>query len=232
MIKAIKSILPKEGKYHLAVSMGVDSVAALFWMKWKGYEVIPLHFDHNLRAQNGIMHERFLRLCEKLGLQGKSEVWSKGAGTEAECRDARLDFYRRVANGATIATAHHLDDWIENYLLNCLRGHPHHSPFEIQSGFAEYKIIHPFLPSRKKDFVEFLERNGWMEWVVEDETNKVVRGSRRNWIRRKIIPEMNEQRLSLEKFAKRRIRKMEEVICARKDVVCAESDIVEIPSVS
>ena len=36
MIRIVKSILPKEKEYHLAVSMGVDSVAALFWLRWKG----------------------------------------------------------------------------------------------------------------------------------------------------------------------------------------------------
>lgn len=210
MIKIIKQVMPKGARYHMAVSMGADSVAALFWMRWKGYDVVPLHFDHNLRAQNAVMHERFLKLCDKLAVPGLSEVWSKGTGTESECRQARLDFYGRHAAGGVVVTAHHMDDWIENYLLNCLRGHPGHRPFEIRSRFPNFDIIHPFLPTRKKDFLQFLERNGWMEWVVEDETNRVVKGSRRNWIRNKILPEMTRQRISLEKYAKKRIKKISE----------------------
>ena len=209
MIRVVKSILPKEKEYHLAVSMGVDSVAALFWLRWKGYRVTPLHFNHNLRSQNFVMHERFLVLCEELGIKGKSETWARGMGTEAECRDARLDFYSRSASGGTIITAHHLDDWIESYLLNCLRGHPGKKPFQLQSQFPDFKIVHPFLPTRKRDFIQFLERNNWMDWVVQDETNRVVKGSRRNWIRSAIIPEMTRQRLSLEKYAKRKIEKLE-----------------------
>lgn len=209
MIKIIKSVLPRDKEYHLAVSMGADSVAALFWLRWKGYSVVPLHFNHNLRSQNFIMHERFKELCAKLNLEGKSETWVKGMGTESECRQARLDFYSRAAAGGTIITAHHLDDWIESYLLNCLRGHPAKRPFELESRFPDFKIVHPFLPTRKRDFIQFLERNDWMKWVVEDETNKVVKGSRRNWIRSAIIPEMTRQRLSLEKYAKRKILKLE-----------------------
>jgi tRNA(Ile)-lysidine synthase len=212
MIRVIKQILPKERHYHLAVSMGVDSVAAMFWMRWKGYNFTPLHFDHNLRPQNGIMHERFHELCSKLGIEGKSDIWAKGMGTEAECRQARLDFYKRAAGGGIIVTAHHLDDWIENYLLNCFRGHPHHHPLELESSFPEFRVVHPFLPTRKEDFRQFLERNDWNGWVVEDETNRVVKGSRRNWIRRSILPEMTKQRLSLEKYAKRKIKKMAESI--------------------
>ena len=209
MIKIVKSILPRDKQYHLAVSMGADSVAALFWLRWKGYRVIPLHFNHNLRTQNFIMHEKFKELCSNLGLEQKSEVWVRGMGTEGECRQARLEFYSRAASGGTIITAHHLDDWIESYLLNCLRGHPAKRPFELESSFPNFKIVHPFLPTRKRDFIQFLERNDWMEWVVEDETNKVVKGSRRNWIRSAIIPEMTRQHLSLEKYAKRKILKLE-----------------------
>lgn len=210
MIRVIKQILPKDRKYHLAVSMGADSVAALFWMRWKGYDLTPLHFNHNLRAQNGIMHERFFRLCEKLGLEGRSDVWVRGVGTEAECREARLDFYSKAAKGGSIVTAHHIDDWIESYLLNCFRGHPNHHPFELQSDFPDFRILHPFLLTRKSDFEEFLERNGWGEWVVRDESNSSTSGSRRNWIRHNIVPEMTAQKLSLEKYARRRIKRMAE----------------------
>lgn len=209
MIKVIKQILPKDREYHVAVSMGVDSVAALFWLRAKGYKIVPLHFNHNLRAQNGTMHERFLNLCQKLGLEGKSEI-GLNLVTEADCRNARLDFYSKAAKGGTIITAHHLNDWVESYLMNCFRGHPNHHPFELVSSFDDFKIAHPFLLTRKSDFRQFLERNGWMDYVVEDQSNFVVKGSRRNWVRNCVVPEMAKQKLSLEKFAKRRIGKMAE----------------------
>jgi tRNA(Ile)-lysidine synthase TilS/MesJ len=207
MIKVIKQILPKDRHYHLAVSMGVDSVAALMWLRSKGYKVTPLHFNHNLRSQNGTMQNKFLELCSFLGLEGKTDI-GINLKTEAECRDARLNFYSKAAQGGTIITAHHLNDWIESYLLNCLRGHPAKHPFELESKFPNFNVIHPFLPSRKEDFKQFLERNGWMEWVVQDESNSVVKGSRRNWIRGAMIPQMKSQKLSLEKYAKRRIEKL------------------------
>ena len=42
-------------------------------------------------------------------------------------------------------------------------------------------------------------------YTVQDESNFITKGSRRNWIRSKIIPEMIKNKLSLEKFAKRKI---------------------------
>jgi tRNA(Ile)-lysidine synthase TilS/MesJ len=209
MIKVIKSILPKDKHYHIAVSMGVDSVAALFWLRWKGYSFTPLHFNHNLRAQNGTMQDKFLKLCSFLNLEGKTEI-GIGLKTEAECREARLNFYSKTAKDGTIITAHHLNDWVESYLLNCLRGHPNKHPFELESKFPNFNVAHPFLLTRKEDFHQFLKRNGWTDWVVQDESNSVIKGSRRNWLRCDIIPEMKKQKLSLEKYAKRRIEKLAE----------------------
>jgi tRNA(Ile)-lysidine synthetase-like protein len=211
MIKIIKHILPKDRHYHVAVSMGTDSVAALFWLRGKGYKITPLHFNHNLRAQNGTMQERFLALCDKLGIEGKTEI-GFNLKTEADCRNARLNFYSNAAKNGTIITAHHLNDWVESYLMNCLRGHPNKHPFDLESKFPDFTVVHPFLLTRKQDFKQFIERNGWSEWVVEDESNKTIKGSRRNWIRNFVLPEMTRQKLSLEKYAKRKISKLAEMV--------------------
>lgn len=212
MIKIIKQILPKDRTYHVAVSMGTDSVAALLWMHWKGYRAVPLHFNHGLRPQNNAMQERFTELCCDFGLDG---IVGEGNGlsTEAECRNARLEFYSTEANGGQVVTAHHLDDWVESYLLNCFRGHPNHEPFELESSFGCFNVLHPFLLTSKKDFRQFLERNNYLKYVVQDETNGIVKGSRRNWVRHNILPEMEKQRLSLEKYAKRKIESRIGSIC-------------------
>lgn len=207
MIKVIKPLLCTKQHYFIAVSMGVDSVAALFWLRSKGYSVTPLHFNHNLRAQNGTMHERFLSLCKDLNLKCESDI-GIGLKTENDCRQARLNFYSRVAKGGTIITAHHLNDWVESYLLNCLRGHPRHSPIKFKSKFEEFDVVHPFLLTRKKDFEQYLVRNKWDHYVVKDESNLVSKGSRRNWIRNTILPQMQSQKLSLEKFARKKIQTM------------------------
>lgn len=202
MIKIIEEIIDREKQYFLALSMGVDSLGVFFWLKSNGYKIVPLHFNHGLRVQNEQMLEKFLELCGDLNIAGHYEIGS-GLKTEKDCRDARLDFYSRI--GGEIITAHHLNDWVEGYLLNCFRGQPDHIPIPLLSNFEKFCLIHPFLLSRKKDFSEYLERNGWMKYIVEDESNKILKGSRRNWVRSVIIPEMSTQKISLEKFAKRKI---------------------------
>lgn len=205
MIKIIEEIAPRENEYFVAVSMGVDSLSALFWLKSKGYQVTPLHFHHNLRPQNDEMLQRFLELCKEFNLDGRYET-GYNLKTESQCREARLSFYSRAAKNGKIITAHHLDDWIEAYLLNCFRGHPDHTPIPLTSNFEDFCLIHPFLLSTKNDFQQYLRRNGWIKYVVEDESNKVIKGSRRNWVRHAIIPSMAEQKLSLVRFATKKIQ--------------------------
>ena len=232
MIKIIKQLVDKETPYLFSLSMGCDSLSAFLWMKNKGYNVIPIHFNHKLRPQNDLMEEKFHEICEKCGVKGYSSnsyvsnfSSDSTSRTESDFRKMRLEFYKRVTFLAsahyytkdetpTVLTAHHLNDYVESYLLNCFRGHPNHTPIELVSRFnplnineVEYKIVHPFLLTTKRDFRQYLERNFLTKYVVEDETNKISKGSRRNWIRNNIIPEMKKNKLSLEKFAKRKIMK-------------------------
>lgn len=52
-----------------------------------------------------------------------------------------------------------------------------------------------------------MERNNLEKYVVSDETNKKIKGSRRNWVRRVLVPEMEKQKISLEKYVLGRIKK-------------------------
>lgn len=206
MIKIIKNLVPKNEKYYFAVSMGVDSVAAYFWMKSKDYNVKPIHFNHKMRIQNDLMEEKFIELCKATN---EKPIVGRGINLKLEndCRNARIAFYESVVDeNSYMITAHHINDWVENYLLNCFRGHPHHNPFELESDFGKFFIVHPFLLSKKKDFIQFVERNNLKKFIVEDETNSNSNGSRRNWLRNTIIPEMKKNKLSLEKFAERKIK--------------------------
>lgn len=204
MIKLIKPIFPKDNHYFLSLSMGVDSLAAFHFLLSKNYKITPVHFNHGLRKQNDLMEEKFYELCKKFGLKGKSARGS-GFSTELDCRNARLSFYEFVG-GEYLVTAHHLNDWVESYLLNCFRGKPDQKPFELMSEFPKFKILHPFLLSRKKDFEQYVIRNGLYDFVIEDETNAIIEGSRRNWIRNFLIPSMKNQKLSLEKYALKKIQ--------------------------
>lgn len=212
MIKLIEEILPsKKQPVYVSVSMGVDSLAAFFYLSKMGYNVNAIHYNHNLRPQNEVMCKKFLKLFTRSQYETGSNL-----KTERDCRLARLDFYKKVTTPLhkdtpnVIITAHHLDDYVESYLMNCFRGKANHKPINLSTNFNTFTIIHPFLLTEKKDFIKFVQnwKGGWLkEWVVEDETNTIIKGSRRNWVRNVIIPEMTKQEISLKKFCREQISK-------------------------
>lgn len=209
MIKLRRGLLIKGTPYHFALSMGVDSLSAFSYLRAKGYDVRPLHFNHGLRAENDLMEAKYLELC---GVLRFTPVVGRGSGlsSESDCREARLSFYRGVGVRGLI-TAHHLNDWVENYLMNCFRGLPNRSPMNWLEEFDGFSVFHPFLLSRKVDLVEFASRNSIggsriINWVVPDSSNDCVVGCRRNWVRNVVLPELRSRDVVLEKFAKRRLR--------------------------
>lgn len=207
MIRVPREVLSKDKKYYVAVSMGVDSLAALFWMVNEGFDVTAIHFNHSLRDRNDDMQASFIRLCEMYRIPYITES-VKCDPSENDCRKKRLEFFSRVAQGSVVVTAHHLNDWVESYLMNCFRGCPDKRPFEVETRFKDFNILHPFLLTKKSDFEQYLERNLLITMIVEDETNSVNKGSRRNWVRNDLIPILKEQEISLEKFAKRSVNEI------------------------
>lgn len=213
MIKPILQLLPeKHVPMYVAVSMGIDSLAIYHWLKNRGYNVSPIHFNHKLRPQNDIMLQKFCGVFP-YGKYGYPEILCK---TEHDCREERFKFFRKLTTKGEwsghndtppniIVTGHHLDDYVESYLLNCFRGQPEYKPISLETNFTSFKIIHPFLLTEKKDFIEFVVRNRLMDLIVSDETNNEIKGSRRNWIRNRIIPELTSQSISLKKYCKRQI---------------------------
>lgn len=204
MIKAIKSLIDKSEGLYVATSMGSDSVACLHWMLRKRYRLKAIHYNHKMRPQNDEMEKKFQDFCNDFKVEGICGFGSN-LKTEQECRAARINFFSQQAELKKVVTAHHLNDWVEGYILNCFRGKNEHDPIPLLSSFKNFEIVHPFLLTRKKDFEQYVDRNKLNHYIVEDETNTILKGSRRNWIRHKIIPEMEKNQLSLEKFAKRKI---------------------------
>lgn len=219
----IKSILPPTScPIYVALSMGADSLAAAIYLKNCGYKVCLLHFNHRLRPQNEEMDKSFRSFL--LENSFNSHIgYGNNLSDESSCRKARLEFFKQtIPSGGYLVTGHHLNDYIESYLLNCFRGQPEYRPMQLVSDFVSFKILHPFLLNEKKDMQEYLEtynNGGALKYVVKDETNEVIKGSRRNWIRNVIIPEMEDQKIGLKRYCKGLIIKDIEKMESAADII-------------
>lgn len=206
--KQIFKQVKRNSSVVLLCSSGVDSIAVShFFIENIGYNynVSLLHFNHNLREQNLKMVDSFINFANLVSVPYEVVTLLCKDNTEDSCRKARLAHLENYHNTVFI-TAHHLDDCVESYLLNCLRGKEGFLPIPFKTELVNSNIIlRPFIFNRKKDFVSYAKEAELSEYVVEDETNSKTRGSRRNLLRNEVLPILEREKVGLSTIVKKKM---------------------------
>ncbi len=184
----MKLEVPK-GKYVLAVSGGVDSVALLDMLaKKSGIELIVAHFNHGIRSDSDKDEKLVVKAAEGLGLK-----WVVGYGnlgetaSEEAARDARYAFLKQVQadyGAKAIITAHHQDDLIETALTNVIRGT---GRLGLSAITANKAVLRPLLNTPKASLVSYAHRHK-LKWR-DDSTNSNT-DYQRNYLRLKVLPKL------------------------------------------
>lgn len=186
----------------IGVSGGPDSVFLLDilaeFSKQTPCKIIVVHINHGIRGKDSDSDEKFVKnLAEKFGLKfelkrvklaGKSALEEKG-------REVRRDFFERLRqkySAKWILTAHTQDDNVETIIFNFLRG----SGLAGLAGMKEQNgfYLKPLLGVSKKEVLAAL-RAKKIKFCI-DKTNKDTK-FRRNFIRKKLLPEMEKINPSL-----------------------------------
>lgn len=193
MINVARNILPKD-KFTVAVSGGIDSIAAahLLIRLYGPDKVGVCHYNHNLRPQNDLMEAKVKQFCEHNYVNYSSAIREDKlifGSIENSLRIDRLNFFKTL--NANIVCCHHINDAVESYVMNMLRGCPEYMPIPVITQLDSYAIIRPFIRTTKADLVEYAENNNLQDYIVEDETN-VDTSYRRNWIRHEIVPQFSQ----------------------------------------
>ena len=184
------------GKYVIAVSGGVDSMTLLDVLcRLPDVEVVVAHFDHGIRKDS----EQDRRLVEATAARhGLSFVWAAGrlgAGvSEATARAARYAFLRgvqRQVGARAIVMAHHRDDVLETAIFNLLRGTGRKGLASLRSRPG---IIRPFIHIYKDELLAYAQAHN-LVWR-EDSTNS-DEDYARNYIRRRIVPRLDDRQRQL-----------------------------------
>jgi len=211
MIKVNPDWVPKD-KFIFMVSGGVDSIAAAHWLKFnykKDFTI--LHFNHKIQAINDFMHSTMYDFVKDFFDVHEYRVEVRlERDTPALFKDTSEDGLRKWRHhklegiGGNYVTAHHLNDAVENYLMNCLHGNPEHTPIPWNTYFmGNFTIYHPFLQTPKRDFINYAKENDLMKYVVEDPTNNNNQ-PKRNWVRNVIIPEINNRNMGIETVVRKK----------------------------
>lgn len=173
--EALLAPLARYERVALAVSGGPDSLALLHlaarWREERGAapELSVLTVDHALRPGSREEAEMVARTAEALGLPHAILTWEHGGaadtGLQEKARAARYDLmaaYARDHGIDAIATAHHLDDQAETFLMRLKRGSGLDglAAMPERGAWEGVMILRPLLDVPKARLVATLERDG------------------------------------------------------------------------
>ncbi len=212
-------VLP--GKYVLAVSGGVDSMALLHLLAQQSLELrsqssekkseirdlsseislVVAHFNHGIRPDSALDEELVKSVAKRLGLELVVGYGKLGSGaSEDRARQARYAFLNKIKQrhrAKAIITAHHQDDLIETAFLNLLRG----SGRRGLSAIANSEVVRPLLGTPKAEIIRYAQQHK-LQWR-EDFTNSDEKYLR-NYLRKSLaaLSEVDRQKLliSLDKI--------------------------------
>ncbi len=193
------ALLPVRGTVVVAVSGGADSLCLLHLLytlcgQGKRYPEVRLqvaHLNHQLRSSESEQEAiQVAQLATSWGLPftiGTTDVPAlaqlERRSLEDAARVARYSFLREVAQGQSIAIAHHQDDAVETLLLHWIRGGGIDSMIGLQP--RQQNIIRPLLCVTHAETLAYCEQHNLIP--VEDASNNDTRFYR-NRIRHDLLP--------------------------------------------
>jgi len=195
----------KEDRFLLTVSGGVDSVVMCKLFSSAGFSFGIAHCNFKLRGNESEADEEFVRdLANHYGVSFHKKQFATSSyakrnaiSIQMAARELRYEWLKRLAkekNYTFIATAHHLDDSIETFFMNILRGTGiaglHGVPVKHEN------IIRPLLFANKKMIREYAMENK-LEWREDSSNNSD--NYLRNKLRHHLIPSFKELNLGFEK---------------------------------
>lgn len=200
-----EQLFKKEQKILLTVSGGVDSIVMCDLFHKAGYSFGIAHCNFKLRGKESEDDKKFV--SELAARYNVPFAWKsfdtqpyaekKKISIQMAARELRYEWMKRYAKDKKynfIATAHHLDDSIETFFINILRG----------TGIAGLQgvplkqgiIIRPLLFANKKMIRDYAEQEN-LTWR-EDSSNLTDKYLRNN-IRHHLIPSLKKLNAGFEK---------------------------------
>lgn len=186
----------------LACSGGSDSMVLAELLLRSGQPFSIAHCNFQLRNENSDLDEHLvLRWCTANKIQlfvkrFETSILKKesGGSTQMVARELRYNWFRELLEEnkfSYLATAHHLDDSIETFLINLSRG----SGLKGLTGIDAKRdqLIRPLLFASKSELVSYAKNEG-VVWR-EDQSNESD-DYLRNRIRHHLVPAFEEENAS------------------------------------
>lgn len=187
------------GKTLLAVSGGVDSMVLLHLYFALKLDFAVAHCNFQLRGTESDLDEKLvIDFCQKNNIPCFVErfdtmqfVENRKTSIQIAARELRYNWFKQICidqNYQFIATAHHLDDQAETFLINFTRG----TGIDGLVGIPEKNenIIRPLLSFSREDILKYAIENE-IAWR-EDQSNASTKYLR-NKMRHLVLPVLKEE---------------------------------------
>ncbi len=236
------NLFSKDDRILIALSGGVDSVVLSHLMCRANYKISLAHCNFHLRDEESNRDEAFVRSWAK---ENNIPLFVKEFDTyqymkenklslEMAARDLRYNWFNSLleSEGFTcLCTAHHLDDSIETFFINLLRGTGIAGLHGIK--VKNDKIVRPLLFATREEILSYAKQNNIS--YVEDSTNSETKFTR-NKIRHNLFPVLREINPNFEFALKKDIEYLNdtefifrrEIEKAKKEIIETEQEVIKI----
>lgn len=223
-------------QYVIAYSGGVDSQVLLHaFAKVVPEKVVAFHVNHGISDNAKTWQDFCSKTAQSLSVNFTFEQFHLlgESNLEDKARKARYGAFERLMNETScLVTGHHMDDQVETFMLNLMRG----AGLDGLSSMPEIKSFgngfhgRPFLSIGKEELTEYAISNG-LQWV-EDESNKDSVYDR-NFIRNEVVPLLKTRWKNASASicnSVEHVQKAKEYIDDKVETFDTESDVVSISS--
>ena len=217
-----------EDKVLLAVSGGVDSMVMLSLTAAAGYRFGVAHCNFSLRGKESDDDEALVeREAKRLGVEffncrfdTTGEMERTGESMEMAARRLRYEWFRELCDehGYTvIAIAHHVNDSIETFFINMLRGTGLRGLTGINTQLG--RVVRPVMFATRRDLHDYAVAHHIP--FREDSSNRSTKYLR-NKVRLGLVPMLKEIKPQFTTIMRRNISRLsqaQEFITASMDII-------------
>jgi len=202
-LNLLTSMLEYAGRKHFfstgdkilaAVSGGVDSMVMLRLLHDAGFNLVAAHCNFGLRGDESDLDEAFVKNeADKLNIPCRVKHFDtcayaaqNGLSTQIAARELRYKWFHESGLDA-IAIAHNRDDSIETLFINLARGTGIHGLTGIRPKSG--KIIRPLLFASREEIEAYAKTHNI---AFREDSSNATDAYARNYIRRNVIPGMEQ----------------------------------------
>lgn len=187
--------LPHQTNFLIGLSGGVDSVVLLHLFAHTNFNIRAIYIHHGLSPNADSWAEFCEQYCKRLNIPFILQKVTVDAtnGVENGAREARYQaIQQHLKSNEILATAHHLDDQAETFLLALKRGSGIKglSAMQAVTFLQNFTVFRPLLTFSKAELLAYAKAHQ-LQWI-EDESNANNRYDR-NFLRNKILPLLNQR---------------------------------------